>query len=123
MMESHAASEQHDWDGHQWYWAWNGRADAANGLTEQQAARGSGVGDELFRRCMDVGGRGFERVVFFGRRERRWTIRTGDELYREGGQELMRYAAFDLAVKLMESGRYDLLCDVRELAWCWSLSF
>lgn len=107
-----------------WAWAWNGRASAASVLSEAQAVKGANAGEALLRKCLAAEGEGFGRVVFFGDDDDRgWTIETGDILHRLGGRALMTYAVCDLAVKLMEEGRYDLMCDVRELAWCWTLPF
>ena len=104
-----------------WNWAWNGRTAMAMGLSEMQVAEGASAGDELFQQCLNVEGEGFKRVVFFGEDDRSRIIQLGQDLFQAGGHVLLRYAVFDLAVKLMEDGRYDLLSDVQELAWCWNL--
>ena len=121
-LETYRPEASEEADGHLWAWAWNGRVAAAAALDELQAAEGARAGDELLGISLDVATAGLQRVVFMSPRVSGWTIETGDGLYNAGGPPLVLYAAYDLAVKLMERGRYDLLCDVRELGWCWGVS-
>lgn len=104
-----------------WDYAWRARRAHAK-LTDEAGCRMVDRASEaLMQQCLNVEETGFKRVVFSGEEDMEWTSRIGRELWAHGGVRLMGYAVFDLAVKLMEEGCYDLLCDVFELMRFWNI--